>query len=1639
MDDSPLPETATHEPGTPGATPGDVASDLASPVDADASSPLGERLLAFGATDTARRQALEELLKARGESIVATSVSTPRDSDRGSLLAAVADDRPFLLDSLLVAVRRAGHAPRAVDHPVLPRPGAEGIDANGNGIADIYEPTGGLEATSFSGHASHLATTNQPGEPINPQAAAVAAIVVELDARLEPEELVHLEDAARRGLLAAIAAVDEHDDSVAAVVGVIDHPGTDPEAAALLRWLLDNRILLLGTAEYAIQNDGTYGPPESGHGLLAPHSSDGGLRSWVGPLEGGDPLEVAPPAIASLDPLRAGASLAAGPVTSRSPVHRGTRPQELLMPQRDAEGVLTRVTRLLYLLTHRAENEPASTVPVLRTRLIDALEEAGLRAGSHDHKRMVALFDAMPKEELLAIGALELVSLLRALMGISAEEVLVRARTHLDQRTASIVIALPRDRYVPALRERVEALVASRYDTDDTVATEVIGDEAHVQLHVVVHDPKGLRMIDERELEAAVSAMARTWQTSLRDALVAREGEEPGRLLAAHWGPRLPEQYRAIVDPFSAVDDVLSLDRLHRSGERSFVALRQEDGPSGPVTRVALISRRVKAELSRVIMILEDLGLTVLEERPTRVSGGGEEIWIQDFGVTGPGGGPLNLDACGDRVAAAVSAVWRGEAETDALHRLIVTTDLDHERLNVLRAYRRYRSRAGSRYTEAFQNQVIVNHPHTTAALIRLFELRFDPSVPVDEAAEEALRDEIVSAIDEVESLDHDRILRNQLGLIDATVRTNNYKPGRTALAMKFRAADVPALPQPTPLWEVYVYAPHVEGIHLRGGAIARGGLRWSDREDFRTEVFGLMRAQMVKNAVIVPSGAKGGFRLRKPPTDPAALRGAVEAAYVDYVGALLDLTDTREGGKVVPPPYVRRRDGDDPYLVVAADKGTATFSDTANRVARERGFWLDDAFASGGSQGYDHKALGITARGAWESVKRHFKERGVDPERDPITVVGIGDMSGDVFGNGLLRSRTVRLIGAYDHRHVFIDPDPQNPEASFNERQRLFDTPRSSWDDYDRSLISEGGGVFSRKAKSVAITPQIQQALGIEEDRLAPSELIRAVLRADVDLLWNGGIGTVVKASTESDADAQDRASDGIRVDARDLRCTVVGEGGNLGFTHPARIEYAMKGGAINADFIDNSGGVDCSDHEVNLKILLGEAIRRGELDMEHRDELLRSATDEVCEHVLATSARQARILTEEQRRSPKRMSAYEELMVALEEQTKLVRADHDLPTSDQMSERHAAGGGMMRPELSVLLSLAKIAVAEQLLDSPLVDDRALEGDLLAYFPTPVVERFGALAWEHPLRRELLATLAANDVVDTMGESFVARRSLEFGASASAVVRAFLIARDVCEAPTLIRQIEALQGVDPDTRWELSAVVQDAIRQVSRWYLRNDVTADDDLRQTIASHREAALALIAGSAQQFGPEELQAEYRENRVSEATAEVSRWEDAGVPHDLAVAVARCRLLPFAPYLAGVSARTGGSVPELVTAVGALRRSLPLDVLQGLVAGLPSGTRVARWANQALRDDFLSAVARLAGLAIADETASDPSAAVASGIERRDSGVRRLQLLVREAQLSPHTQVAGTTLAVRQLRELAGWMTRRRSNASRRVSS
>ena len=1010
--------------------------------------------------------------------------------------------------------------------------------------------------------------------------------------------------------------------------------------------------------------------------------------------------------------------------------------------------------------------------------------------------------------------------------------------------------------------------------------------------------------------------------------------------------------------------------------------------------------------------MLEDLGLRVLEEVPTRLTGGDGDTWVQDFGVLGPGDKPIDLQAHGARVADCISAVWRGDAESDPLNRLVLAAGLDWRQIEILRAYRKYRQRIGSRFTESYQNDTLVENAALTANLVQLFELRFDPEHERDEVAEKAMREAILAALDKVESLDHDRILRNQLGLIEATLRTNAYRRGRGAMSFKLRSADVPAIPEPAPLVEIYVYSADMEGIHLRGGRIARGGIRWSDRMDYRTEVYGLMRAQLTKNAQIVPDGAKGGFYLKHRPADPSALRKEVQRQYVAYVRALLDVTDNLVDGEVVHPPDTRVLDGEDTYLVVAADKGTATFSDTANAVSEDYGFWLGDAFASGGSSGYDHKKLGITARGAWESVKRHFLELELDVAEDPFTVVGIGDMSGDVFGNGMLLSDRIRLVAAYDHRHIFIDPDP-DPDVSFEERKRLFGLAGSSWNDYDRAKISEGGGVWPRTAKWIPLSESVQRALGVEDDSIAPNDLIRDILRAPVDLLWNGGIGTVVKASDETDEAAQDRSSDAIRVDANELRCRVVGEGGNLGLTRRARVEFARGGGRINADFIDNSAGVDCSDHEVNLKVLLGLAEAAGELTRPDRDALLRDVEEAVVEHVLYDSFLQAQIIAQETRRSGSRLDAYEDLMVGLEEDGLLDRASEALPSGEELAERRRAGRGMERPELSLLLTYAKRRVKLSLLESSLLDDPWLQRDLRGYFPQPVVERFGARLAEHPLRRELLATINANLAVNALGPVFVSQIMAERGVRPAEVVKAYRIAREVVGAEADWEAIEELEGkVEPEVQAELMGRVDMLVDAITRWYLVEG--APGDLASTIEAGREGFLEL-AEAAPGIGGEELQEARRE--VAE------RFVAAGVPEELAVTHSLRLGLVHAPSVAAVARATGRSVADVARVFVAIGERLPLNELEEALGALPASRRMERWALQAAREDARRARWDIAERALEGPQGGDPEEALDAFLAAHSEECRRLGAFMRTLSREGETDLAGLALAVRQLRELA----------------
>jgi glutamate dehydrogenase len=1495
----------------------------------------------------------------------------------GSVLETTSEDLPFLVDSVREAIAAAGLAVVRALHPVV------GLERDPDGhIVEVLHPR---EATARESVMHFDLDRRLDDAGLEALAESVRAVLG--DVRRAVLDFPQMADRARRMVQIASAGARRYADDE------ID------ETVAFLEWLLQDHFIFLGYREYRITEEEIYVVPGSGLGILANEESSQFAR---------------PVAIASLpadvrERALEGDLLIVSKTNRLSTIHRRARLDYVGVRKISADGRIAGEARMLGLFTTKAYSEPASQTPLLNRKLRQILRHEDLIEGSHDYKAAVALFDSFPKDELFSARTDDLRRAVVALLALEGDRVRLLGRRSSDGRSVSLIAALPAARYNSELLEAFTALLRERFQTDAVDTQTVLGENEQVRVHATVHSPRGVPDIQLSDLEQELIELARTWEDTLRERLVERFGPFQGAELAERWGPRFPEYYRASIDPAMVVGDVECFERLERERLPFVVGLQNEPGR----TRVALYKTGGKVELGEAMPTLEDLGLRVIEEVPTRLLGGDGKTWVQDFGVLGPNGRLLDLDTVGERVADCIGAVRRGDAESDTLNKLVLVAGLNWRQVNVLRAYRMYRQRIGSRFTQGYQNDVLAANPEVTAKLMRYFELRFDPAQDRDEAAESALRDEILADLDDVASLDHDRILRNQLGLIDATLRTNAFTQDRKVIAFKLRSADVPAIPQPAPLFEIYVYSPAMEGIHLRGGKVARGGLRWSDRQDYRTEVYGLMRAQLTKNAVIVPAGAKGGFYLKQPPPDPKELKAEVERQYVRYIGGLLELTDNLVDGEVVHPDGVRVLDDDDTYLVVAADKGTATFSDTANRVSEERGFWLGDAFASGGSTGYDHKALGITARGAWESVKRHFSELGIDVATDPFNVVGIGDMSGDVFGNGMLLSDRIRLVGAYDHRHVFIDPDP-DPDVGFAERKRLFELPGSSWDDYDRTKISAGGGVWPRSAKWIQLSPQARAALGVEEERLTPTDVIRAILRAPVDLLWNGGIGTVVKASDETDADAMDRVSDAIRVDARDLRCRVIGEGGNLGITRRGRVEFAAEGGLVNADFIDNSAGVDCSDHEVNLKILLGLAERRGELDRPARDELLREVTDDVVAHVLYDSFLQAQILSEEVVVSKGRMYAYEDLMAGLESAGLLDRESEKLPGSEEIAERRRAGRGFERPELALLLAYAKRALTRELHGSDFCDDPWLERDLREYFPDRVVERFGHLLAEHPLRRELIAMVNSNLVVNSLGPTFASQLAAERGAAAADVARAFRIAREVTGAEPRWDAVERLpREIDRGVATELMVGVDRLVEAAARWYL--DHNSGGGLEEQIEA-AQAPFARLLAVLPEIGSEEWRAQRRET--------VDELLGHGIPEDLAWAHALGPELMEAHDMIAVAQHTGRPVETVAQAFHALATRLQIAWLLGALDEVPQSTRTQRWAVQAVREDCLDALAELARCALEEAgPGQDAVAAVDAYLDARQAQGRRLAAVTGSLTVEGTGDLAALMLAVRAVRALA----------------
>jgi glutamate dehydrogenase len=1508
----------------------------------------------------------------------------------GTVIETSTDDSPFLVDSVTEELNARDLHARLLLHPMIGTRRAED----------------GRVAQVLAGRdASHRESV----------------IHIELERRLNERDRANLEGRLRailhdvRLVIRDFEPMEErvrHMGELARQASVAYSPQEVGETADFIDWLLQLNFVFLGYREYRLDD----GP--DGRTIQAVPGSGLGILSDVSTSSFADATR-----LDTLDPevrrrIEEGELLVITKTKAYATVHRRARMDYVGVRVVSPEGVIVGEARLVGLFTSKAYMEPAAKTPLLHHKLELIITAEDLIPGSHDYKEVVELFESFPRDELFQATAEELRRLVVGLLQLEKHGgIRVLVRKDLYGRQVSIVVALPREKFSGSLRRRLQEMFMARFHGTSVDYHLSLGETESARIFFTVHVEPGTQIpeIPYETLEAEVEQLARTWEDDLLDHLVEVFGPERGPVLAAEYGPRFPDYYKVVETDWEQVGvDVTMLERL-RTAVDGFVIGISNEATGERLTRVKLYKTGGKVDLSAFMPLLESLGLRAVEEVPIAVQGEGK-VYIHDFGVLDARGAVLNLEAESDLVREALTAMWRGETEVDSLNRLVIFSGLSWHQVQILRAYRKYRMRVSTRFTEEYRNDALAENPHLSRLLVELFEAKFDPIRNTTPEAIEECRQRLREGLQNVSSLDQDTIIRSLVGTIIATVRTNAYLSDRPALSFKIRSADVPEMPKPFPLFEIFVYSPQMEAIHLRGGLVARGGIRWSDRkEDYRTEVLGLMKAQKVKNAVIVPDGSKGGFILKRS-VSRDELPQEVVTQYVTFMRGLLDITDNLVDGRVDHPDGVRVLDGEDPYMVVAADKGTATFSDTANGVAEEYGYWLGDAFASGGSAGYDHKALGITARGAWESVRRHFREIGVDVLRHTFTCVGIGDMSGDVFGNGLLYTNQVQLLAAFDHRNIFIDPDP-DPATSFAERKRLFMLPGSSWTDYDRSLLSPGGVVLDRKAKSVTPSKEARVALGLPDDApddMTPDQLIARILQAPVDLLWNGGIGTYVKASVETHGDVGDRTNNLVRVNGSAVRAKVVGEGGNLGFTQRGRIEYARGGGRINTDFIDNSAGVDTSDHEVNWKILLGLAIQRGELTLDERNDLLQDCAPDVVQHVLYDNYLQAQILSQEEGVSAQRIEAYEELMQQLEADGELERAVEFMPTTDDMAERRAAGQGMTRPELAVLLAYAKRQVYAELLESDLPDTEYLAADLARYFPPRIVERFGHLIADHPLKRQIIATMASNDVVNSQGITFASRMVTETGASPSEVVRAFRIARDVTGATARWSDVEALDGlVDPAQQSELMSGVDWLVETTARWYLVQ--AAGQLLLSSIGPSRES-FAEVSAAISQIGPDAWREEHEQ--------EAQRLIEAGVPDAVAHRHAFQPELVHAPDIIAVAHATGRAPLEIARGFFVLGERLDIDWLEQQLEKLPAATRWQRWAQQSMEDDLFALRRRLCERVLELAGGAGIDEAIERFFEDRAQTCERVMRFLRGLKMEGVSDLSQLTVAVRQLRSIAG---------------
>ncbi|MEL7992559.1 NAD-glutamate dehydrogenase [Streptomyces albidoflavus] len=1546
-------------------------------------------------------------------------VHTPTVEENGwtsshSVVEVVTDDMPFLVDSVTNELSRQNRGIHVVIHPQV------------------------VVRRDIAGKLVEVLPGDAAERPLD--AVTESWIHVEIDRETDKSDLKQITADLLRVLSDVREAVEDWEKMRGAALHIAGDLPTEPvsdladedveEARELMRWLAADHFTFLGYREYRLMDDDSLAAvPGTGLGILRadPHQDED--RHPVSPSFERLPADARAKA-------REHRLLILTKANSRATVHRPSYLDYIGVKKFDAEGNVIGERRFLGLFSSAAYTESVRRVPVIRRKVADILKAAGFSPNSHDGRDLLQILETYPRDEMFQISAEELLPIATSVLYLQERR---RLRLYLRKdeygRYYSALVYLPRDRYTTGVRLRIIDILKEELGGTNVDFTAWNTESILSRLHFVVRVPSGTQLpeltdADHDRIEARLVEAARSWADGFGEALNAECGEERAAELLRRYQGAFPEGYKADHSPRAAVADLVHLERLRGEGVRDFALSLYEPVGAAPDERRFKIYRTGEpVSLSAVLPVLQRLGVEVVDERPYELRRTDRSTaWIYDFGLRVPGLSHAN-DFLGDdgreRFQEAFAATWTGAAENDGFNALVLGAGLTWREAMVLRAYAKYLRQAGSTFSQDYMEDTLRTNVHTTRLLISLFEARMAPE---RQAAGLELTDgileELDGALDQVASLDEDRILRSFLTVIKATLRTNFFQHTESGephgyVSMKFDPQAIPDLPAPRPAFEIWVYSPRVEGVHLRFGKVARGGLRWSDRrEDFRTEILGLVKAQMVKNTVIVPVGAKGGFVAKQLP-DPAKDRDAWLAegiaAYKTFISALLDITDNMVAGEVVPPADVVRHDEDDTYLVVAADKGTATFSDTANQVAADYDFWLGDAFASGGSAGYDHKGMGITARGAWESVKRHFRELGHDTQTEDFTVVGVGDMSGDVFGNGMLLSEHIRLVAAFDHRHIFIDPNP-DAATSYAERRRLFELPRSSWADYDTDLISAGGGVFPRSAKSVTVNAHIREALGLPAGttKMTPADLMRAVLTAPVDLLWNGGIGTYVKCSAESDAAVGDKANDAIRVNGADLRVKVVGEGGNLGATQLGRIEFARSGGKINTDAIDNSAGVDTSDHEVNIKILLNAVVNDGDMTVKQRNTLLAEMTDEVGTMVLRNNYAQNTALANSTAQAPSLLHAQQRFMRRLTREGALDRALEFLPGDRQIRELLNNNRGLTQPELAVLLAYTKITAAEELISTRLPDDPYLMRLLHAYFPKALVEKFPEQIVAHALRREIITTMLVNDTVNTGGATFLHRLREETGASLEEIVRAQLAAREIFGLSAVWDAVEALDNQVPaDVQTRIRLHSRRLVERGTRWLLNNRpqplALADtiDFFQKRVGEIWAQLPTLLRGS---------DLEWYESILEELV-------EAGVPEELATRVAGFSSAFPTLDLVAIADRTDKDPIAVAEVFYDLADRLRITQLMDRIIELPRADRWQSMARASIREDLYAAHAALTADVLEAGGADASPKERFEAWERQNAAIlTRARATLEEIQNSDAFDLANLSVAMRTMRTL-----------------